>query len=103
MDRDELIRSWQVTRRHLDTARRQLPDELPVLEEGGSIRDYEDYLSHNELELAFDELECIGHQTRCGEPFWAALLTAAENMALAAHAERCRRQLKGLRGVSDLE
>jgi hypothetical protein len=81
MASDELQRSWQITRQHLDAARSQLPKE------------YEDWLAHNELELAFDELEGIGLEVTCNHAFWSELLAAAENMSLPEHAERCRQQL----------
>jgi hypothetical protein len=53
-----------------------------------------DYLDHNELELAFDELESIGDEAHAAAPFWAELAQAAENMGLTQHAARCRQRVK---------
>jgi hypothetical protein len=100
MDRDDLEHSWRVTRQHLEAARGDLPLQLPLLDEGWSIRRYEEWLSHNELELALDELEGIGHWIGCGAGFWTKLLAAAESMTLTDHAARCRRKLAELRAKS---
>lgn len=56
---------------------------------------YEDWLSHNELELAFDELEGIGDEIDFSHAFWSEMLAAAENMSLLKHAERCSLRLEG--------
>jgi hypothetical protein len=91
----DLQRIWQVVRKHLEAAREQLPAELPRHLKCGPLLHYEDCLSHNELELAFDELEGIGHEVDCKQAFWSELLAAAENMSLPKHAERCRQRLAG--------
>ena len=88
VDRD-LQRSWQVTTQHLETAKQRLGARLSA----ESLLPYEDFLSHNELELAFDELESIGCTVDCEHGFWAELLAAAENMSLQEHADRCRQRL----------
>jgi hypothetical protein len=95
MPSDELQRSWQITTQHLEAAKHNLPEELPNWVKSGPLLQYEEWLSHNELELAFDELEEIGHEIHCNQVFWSELLAAAENMRLLGHAERCRQQLVG--------
>lgn len=86
-----LLDSWNITRLHLDNARNLLPSSLL---ESGSIEAYEELLSHNELELAFDELEMLGEASSSSSEFWQELLAAAENMGLIEQAERCRTKLR---------
>ena len=91
-----LEESWRSTTRHLESARVHLPLDLPAHVEFESLVRYEEWLSHNELELAFDELEGIGVEVDCRQStFWSELLAAAEEMSLPKHAERCRQRLLG--------
>jgi hypothetical protein len=85
MSHKDLERSWVITRQHLNTAKLELPTER--------LAGYEDWLSHNELELAFDELEAIGNEATRSKTFWSELLAAAKNMRLQDHADRCRKKL----------
>lgn len=89
----ELRESWEVTRRHLGRARHLLPRSLREDSGGGSLTTFEDFLSHNELGLAFDELEMIGMVNLCPPEFWREMLAAAESMHLSRRAERCRAKL----------
>lgn len=91
--RGELEQSWAITKRHLAAAKQELPVQLPKFEDGWSPERYDEWFSHNELELAFDELEGIGAQVECSRRFWEELLAAAENMGLTEHAARCRHWL----------
>ena len=84
---DSLKRSWKVTRKHLNTARHLLPLE-------SQLSGQEDWLSHNELELAFDELENIGMENDCPTKFWQELLYAAQNMGLKEGVARCKRKIE---------
>ncbi len=68
---------------------------LPNNMKPGQLLNYEEWLSHNELELAFDELEGIGQEIDCEQRFWFELLAAALEMSLPKHAERCRQRLSG--------
>ena len=88
-----LRKSWEVTRLHLERARNLLPLALRERAEGGSLAEFEDFLSQNELGLAFDELELIGVENPCPPEFWREMLFAAENMQLFEQAERCRARL----------
>jgi hypothetical protein len=89
-----LEQSWQTTVRHLEAARQQLPLELPVHLKTGSLLRYGEWLSHNELELAFEELEDVGLEVECKQSgFWSEMLAAAEEMSLPKRSERCRQRL----------
>ena len=88
-----LPESWEITRRHLERARHLLPHSLREDSEGGSLTAFEEFLSHNEMELAFDELEMIGVGNHCPSAFWREMLSAAESMQLFDQAERCRAEL----------
>ncbi len=89
----DLQGSWDITRRHLEGARQLLPPSSSEGSEGGSLTAFEDFLSHNELGLAFDELEMIGMDKPCPPEFWRGMLAAAESMHLPEQAERCRAKL----------
>jgi hypothetical protein len=92
MNRQELERSWEVTKAHLENAKRQLLQNNQSVDE--AVTRYEDWLSHNELELAWDELADIGEDLDCGRLFWFELLAAAENMSLPTEVEFCRRHIE---------
>lgn len=96
MDRHALTQSWATTTRHLKAARDQLlhADYESAVEQ--YIGQFDECLSCNEFELAFDELDAIGHDLDCGPAFWQELLAAAENMGLARHAARCRLKCREL-------
>jgi hypothetical protein len=86
--------SWKITRFHLGSARKHLPSSFKENAEGGSLANFEEYLSYNELGLAFDELEMIGMENDCPPEFWRDLIAAAENMELFEEAEKCRGRLR---------
>jgi hypothetical protein len=83
-----LQQSWQVTTRHLEHARMMLPLSAASQPENDAIARYKDWLDHNELELALDELEAIGKQQAGSTAFWQELLAAARNMGLTEHVQR---------------
>jgi hypothetical protein len=89
----DLQQSWDATRRHLERARQFLPPSPKEDAEGGCVTAFEEFLSHNELGLAFDELEMIGMDNPCTPEFWREMLAAAESMRLFEQAERCRAKL----------
>jgi hypothetical protein len=94
MHRRELERSWAITREHLAEAKAALLSALPRPEGSAMFAAYEDYLDHNELELALDELESIAENVKANAIFWRDALSAAESMGLVRHAERYRHQLQ---------
>jgi hypothetical protein len=89
----DLQQSWDITRRHLKRARHLLPPSSREDSEGGGLTAFEEFLSHNELGLAFDELEMIGMVNSCPPDFWREMLAAAESMQLFEQAGRCRAKL----------
>jgi len=72
---------WMASRTVLEPARRALPDgseqQYVTL-----LARYGEFLEHNEIELALDTLEAIGHLVSCRGGFWRELEKAAENMGL---------------------
>ena len=62
-------------------------------EEGGSVKRYREWLDHNELELALDELEALAEVNAVQRAFWESMLSAADEMKLTDHAERYRAKL----------
>ena len=93
--RRELEASWSRTRAHLNKAFAQLPPSPKDGEEGGSVPRYREWLDHNELELALEELELLGEANNVGELFWEFLLRAATEMNLNTHAARYRGKVGG--------
>jgi len=80
----ELIKRWKVTESLLERARRELPD-FPAHHEkqrAALLAEYREFLDHNELGLAFDILEQLGHLVPVRGGFWRDLELAAENMGL---------------------
>ena len=57
-----------------------------------TIQSYEEYLDHNELELALDMLEEVSEIVFCGSLFWEHLAQAAEQMRLVERARVFRQQ-----------
>jgi RNAse (barnase) inhibitor barstar len=79
-----LQQSWARTAGHLARA----AEELRTL---GGMDTFDEYLAHNELELAADVLADLGDE-RSDLPsvFWKAMVSAYENMQLDEKAKRCR-------------
>jgi hypothetical protein len=88
----ELQKSWRVSETLLMRARRALP--APPLESKDEfdrcIREFEDFLSHNEFGLALDAVEAAGNLALSGGGFWRDFERAAENMSLGARAQQFR-------------
>jgi hypothetical protein len=81
MSDSKLVKSWEVTETLLERAQRL----LPALHEQGSaalLIQCREFLQHNELELALDTLEELGHLISAPGGFWRDLERAAENMGL---------------------
>src|SRR5262245_18731777 len=89
MNQEDLRKSWRTTQRHLEEARKQLPAQLAESGEGWSLLQYAEWLAHNELELAFDELEGLGSENNCRREFWVEMHAAAANMGLLDKAALC--------------
>jgi hypothetical protein len=74
----KLQASWARTTASLEVARELLGGERVP-----GIDDYEDYLAHNELGLAFDVLVEVGASQKARRKFWQAVHEAAIEMKLA--------------------
>jgi len=89
-----LVKHWAVIRSHLESARQALPE--PIRENLGQLRDadlaglatYGEFIDHNELELALDQLEALGDVNDCRGGFWRDLQRAATLMELTERAQR---------------
>ena len=91
IERQRLKHSWRITRGYLENAVDLLPERFLNSAEGKALTRYE-WLGYNELELALDELERLGDVNDAPTAFWAELLAAAKNMALANHVERYKKR-----------
>lgn len=90
--RAQVTAGWATTRAHLQAARELLVPPVAPCEDGWTIDRYEEWLEHNELELAFEELEGIGLESLGSPEFWSCMARAALSMGLVERADRCRAQ-----------
>ncbi len=75
----ELPKAWALIEADLVKARNTLPGDAA----GHTvIRNYQDFLGHNELELACDMLELYAEDHPVNREFWLALRDAAMKMQL---------------------
>ena len=81
----DLPRLWALIRADLLRARNLLPNSS---EDSPSLRQYDEFLEHNELELACDALEDSAKDGSVGSDFWLALRDAASKMRLEENAAR---------------
>ena len=76
---------WTQIESDLSCARRMLPDSAACDE---SVCRYHEFIEHNELELACDELEGYAKDHAVPREFWIALRDAATKMKLFDRAIR---------------
>ena len=91
--REELERSWAITSALLAEAKDLLFASTIVA--GDALRaaaEYEEYLEHNELELALDSLARAAEDCRAPSRVWRLLADAARNMELADRADELGRR-----------
>jgi hypothetical protein len=75
----ELIQSWARTEALLREAKAALPAEVAV-NFRGDLEQFDEFLAHNELGLALDQLQGIVDEASCKSlPLARALRMAAEN------------------------
>jgi hypothetical protein len=86
-----LRRLWAAVRRDFDRAWVLLPS--PPAEVEGRVARLAEWLDHNELELALDELEALGEDNAALPAYWEQLRSAAERMGLATHVARLSRRI----------
>ncbi len=60
---------------------------------GGTLAEYEEFLSHNELELAWDALAAVAERSVAPPSTWESLAKAAELMELHEKAREARSKL----------
>jgi len=77
----KLTKSWKITETLLERARHALPARHEQAH-AALLTQYREFLEHNELELALDILEELGHLISARGGFWRDLERAAENMGL---------------------
>lgn len=95
MTRADLEALWAQVSQELEGAARLLPSPAQKGDDGGTIEAFHDWLEHNELELALDELELLGEANEVPDDFWLHLATAAGFMKLDARQARCRSRVRG--------
>jgi hypothetical protein len=81
----DLPKLWAQIRADLEQARSTLLNDAA---NDKTISQYEEFLSHNELELACDMLESYAESHRVTKEFWVALRDAATKMELHDRARR---------------
>jgi hypothetical protein len=81
LNRKRFQKSWKITETLLERARHALPIRHEH-EYAALSTQYREFLEHNELELALDTLEELGHLISARGEFWRDLERAAENMGL---------------------
>lgn len=92
---EKLLHSWRITHGYLEQAITHLPGNAVLECEDGSLERCRDWLEHNELGLAFEELEALGRVNDVPREYWLALLGAAENMGNPGSIAECKRALDG--------
>jgi hypothetical protein len=75
----DLPKLWALIETDLGRARSTLPDDALS---HNAIRDCQEFLNHNELELACDMLEAYAEDHEVSREFWLALRDAAIKMQL---------------------
>jgi hypothetical protein len=81
----ELIELWKQIDADLRRARGTLPREAA---NDSAVLEYEDFLDHNELELACGMLEDYAERHPVSREFWLALRDASVKMQLQGRAAR---------------
>jgi len=96
MASQELQDSWRKTTEFLRDARAHLSEAAEGIC-ADEIAEFDDYLRHNELELALDSLEAVALSSP-GESVhvFELLVSAADNMGLTKHAARYRATIKSM-------
>lgn len=85
MASEELKALWASVAADLRRARSHLP---PVADSSPVLREYQEFLDHNELELACDVLENLAEGLGVDPAYWVALRDAATKMSLSERASQ---------------
>jgi hypothetical protein len=81
---------WALIESDLTRARHSLPDAAA---NDTIIREYQEFIDHNELELACDILEAYAEDQMVSKDFWLGLRDAPKKMKLPDHAARYERNI----------
>ena len=81
---------WHSIEADLTRARQTLPE---VAAHHEAVRAYQEFIDHNELELACDNLERYAEAYPVSQEFWLALRDAATKMGLLDHASRYEQKI----------
>jgi hypothetical protein len=84
----DLPKLWTLIRADLAKARNALPAQAASDQ---AIVEYQNFLDHNELELACDMLEAYAKDWKPAGEFWLALRDAASKMGLQERARQYRK------------
>ena len=90
---EKLLENWRITERYLKQAIALLPTDAVLECEDGSLEGCRNWIRHNELGLAFEDLDALGKVNAVPRQYWMALRNAAENMGLTESVEECNRIL----------
>jgi hypothetical protein len=84
MNNPRLWKLWGIVEANLKDAQRYFIESCSPLEEASqaSLCRFDEYLSHNELGLAMEELAALGSEYPCKAAFWRRLEDAANGMEL---------------------
>ena len=88
MSNPHLFKQWGIVEANLKDARRYLTDSGSSFSEvdAASLQQFDEYLSHNELSLAMEEIAALGENYPCKAAFWLRLEQAALAMELSEFA-----------------
>jgi hypothetical protein len=97
----ELKESWRISTAILRDARSHLSETTESVC-ADEIAEFEDFLNHNEFELALDSLEEAFFKSPCETlRVIELLLSAAESMSLERHAARYRAEIDRIRSGAE--
>jgi hypothetical protein len=74
MANDELRKLWAISLRHLAASRFYLQEHLPNTDAEKFWINAQEFLHHNELELALEQLQELGELCCAPRTFWSELL-----------------------------
>lgn len=98
MTESELVRSWKRTEAFLHDARAHL-SQIAEAEFVDSIAEFEEFIEHNELGLAFDALESVANESQWeSQRVFELLALAAASMGLKERMRALDEQLSKLKG-----
>lgn len=83
----DLRRTWKEVTELLNEAR-EILNNCDGSVEFVDDKQFVEYLDHNELELALDEIEAISDSFELPREFWQCLIKASNSMGLKDHSKR---------------